>query len=277
MQRTLKTLTTATAAVLALSMPVLAEIEPTPDGAKADHRVTHFHYAENQVYRVPVGERLITYVHFPQGETVRSIGAGDTESFQITRLQEGRVIAFKPEILNSDSNLTVLTNRGTYNVYLVPAKTAMERKKVPFRVTFYADQRHSNGEAAHGRGKVARSEPKPTGRFVNQNYSRSGKADFAPSAVWDDGVHTYMQIPQDAELPGIFRVLPDGRELMVNTTVKERGIIQVQGLSDLWTLRIEDTSICVRNDGNEFKQASVRGSSGRPITSQKVASAGASK
>ena len=102
---------------------------------------------------------------------------------------------------------------------------------------------------------------------MNQNYSRSGKADFAPTAVWDDGVHTYMQIPQDAELPGIFRVLPDGRELMVNTTVKERGIIQVQGLSDLWTLRIEDTSICVRNDGDAFQQASA---TGRPVTSQTV-------
>ena len=166
-----------------------------------------------------MGERLITYVHFPQGETVRSIGAGDTESFQITRLQEGRVIAFKPEILNSDSNLTVLTNRGTYNFYLVPAESAAERKRVPFRVTFY--NKNNSGGTTTRRGTVARSEPKPTGRFVNQNYSRSGKAEFAPTAVWDDGVHTYMQIPQDAELPGIFRVLPDGRELMVNTTVKE--------------------------------------------------------
>ncbi|WP_298855554.1 TrbG/VirB9 family P-type conjugative transfer protein [uncultured Ruegeria sp.] len=267
MQRTLKTLTTATAAVLALSMPVLAEITPTPDGKNADHRITHFHYVENQVYRIPVGERLITYVHFPQGETVRSIGAGDTESFQITRLQEGRVIAFKPEILNSDSNLTVLTNRGSYNFYLVPAETTAERKNVPFRVTFYSNNK---GGTTTTRGKVARGEPKPTGRFVNQNYSRSSKADFAPTAVWDDGVHTYMQIPQDEELPGIFRVLPDGRELMVNTTVKERGIIQVQGLSDLWTLRIEDDSICVRNDGDNYQQASARGQTGRPITSQTV-------
>ena len=272
MQRCFKALTATAATVLAFSTPLLAEITPTPDGKNADHRITHFHYVENQVYRIPVGERLITYVHFPQGETVRSIGAGDTESFQITRLQEGRVIAFKPEILNSDSNLTVLTNRGTYNFYLVPAENTAERKRVPFRVTFYSKNNRSGTTTR--RGTVARSEPKPTGRFVNQNYSRSGKAEFAPTAVWDDGVHTYMQIPQDAELPGIFRVLPDGRELMVNTTVKERGIIQVQGLSDLWSLRIEDTSICVRNDGDAFQQANV---TGRPVTSQTVIQTAAGK
>lgn len=249
MQRPFKRISITTALLFSLGTAGFAEIVPTPDGQNADDRVTHFHYAENQVYRINVGERLITYIHFPQGETVRSIGSGDTESYQITRLQDGRVIAFKPEILNSDSNMTILTNRGKYNFYLVPATTEEERAKVPFRVTIYADTNHT-GAAASSRwlDRIARSEPKPTGKFVNSNYSKSGKAGFVPTAIWDDGVHTYMQIPQDAELPGIFRVLPDGRELMVNTTVKPRGVIQVQGLSDLWTLRIEDTSICIRND-----------------------------
>ncbi|WP_300074070.1 TrbG/VirB9 family P-type conjugative transfer protein [uncultured Ruegeria sp.] len=230
-----------------LASQAFAEIQPRPDGKNADPRVTHFHYAEHQVYRINVGERLITYVHFPEGETVRSIGAGDTESYQITRLQEGRVIAFKPEVMNSDSNMTVLTNRGTYNFYLVPTE---ERSNVPFRVTFYTDPKHGRATATRGRNSVVGAAPKPTGQFINQNYARSGTADFAPTAVWDDGVHTYMQIPQDAELPGVFRVLPDGREMMVNTTMKPRGILQVHGTADLWTLRIEDTAICIRNDAD---------------------------
>ncbi|EEE35160.1 hypothetical protein RKLH11_4334 [Rhodobacteraceae bacterium KLH11] len=249
MQRPFKTISIVTALLLSFGTAGNAELSPTPDGPDADPRVAHFHYSENQVYRINVGERLITYIHFPQGETVRSIGSGDTKSYQITRLQEGRVIAFKPEILNSDSNMTILTNRGKYNFYLVPATTEEERAKVPFRVTIYPNEKYGAASASSGwLHRVARSEPKPTSKVVNSNYSKSGKAGFVPTAVWDDGVHTYMQIPQDAELPGIFRVLPDGRELMVNTTVKPRGVIQVQGLSDHWTLRIEDTSICIRND-----------------------------
>ena len=52
MQRSFKTLTATAAAVLAFSTPLLAEITPTPDGKNADHRITHFHYVENQVYRI---------------------------------------------------------------------------------------------------------------------------------------------------------------------------------------------------------------------------------
>lgn len=236
-----------TAALLTLctSSPSVAEIIPKPDGTGGDARITHFHYKENQVYRIFVAERLITYVHFPPGEVVRSLGSGDTESYQITRLQGGRVIAFKPEILNSDTNLTVLTNRGIYNFSLTPTES---RARVPFRVTFYTNPNHSKSSPSSRVGSVSASALKSTGRVVNKNYSKSGSAKFSPRAVWDDGVHTYMQIPENAELPGIFRVLPDGREQLVNTTTKARGVIQIHGLSELWSVRIEDEAICIRND-----------------------------
>lgn len=222
-----------------------AELLPNPDGTGGDARVTHFHYKENQVYRINVAERITTFVHFPAGEVVRTIGNGDDVSFQVTRLLSGTAIQIKPQHI-TDANLTVLTNRGTYNFYLTPSR---DRGTTPFRVTIYGDENHSNEPQSRRRGSVAGTEARPTGHVVNTSYTRSGTAPFEPRAVWDDGVHTYMQIPEHAELPGIFRVLPDGQEQIVNTTTKPNGVIQVHGLSNIWSVRIEEEAICIRNEG----------------------------
>lgn len=231
-----KNILSATLAFFALSaLPALADQRPVP--LPADARIKQFIYNENTVYRLDMHTNFISTVQFGKNEVVESIQVGDSASWQIIRLKRGDVISIKP--LNSDAvtNMTVYTDRRVYTFELRAHRgSAGHRQNHNFRTTF----KYPASVIAEF-GTTATSQ---AGR--NFDYLVAGSAPFSPVEVYDNGKQTIFTFPENAPLPGIFRVGSGGKEYLVNSRTADNQII-VDGVYREWTVRIGEEAICVSN------------------------------
>ena len=210
-----------------LLVPALALAEAIPRGGANDRRVRIATYQEAQVYRLNVSLTHVTTIEFGQGESIRSIIAGDTEGFEIDGVPGGRAFAIKPVARGVHTNVTVYSNRRSYyfNVEEVSSPTFYV---VQFR---YPEDNRGKPDV------IARAAP-------NYNYGASARTEFTPTRVWDDGRFTYFAFPPNAPVPAIFRHA-NGRERTVNTGAVEDGVIRVSGVNAEWVLRLGDEVVCV--------------------------------
>lgn len=203
--------------------------ESTPGRGAHDARVRIAQYEDGQVYRIMTGLTHVTSVEFGEGETIRSILAGDTEGFMFDGVPGGRAFAIKPVARGVQTNITVYTNRRSYYFNVVEASGAAH-----FVVRFtYPDE-----TATAPLGAVAAQAP-------NYRYGASDRRDFTPVEIWDDGTFTYFRFAENAPLPAILR-WADGNERVVNTVAQGDGVIRVSGISDRWVLRRGDEEVCIQ-------------------------------
>ena len=217
------------AAVFLGLVPTFALAEATPHGSPNDSRVRVATYQDRQVYRLSVSLTHVTTVEFGEGESIRSIIAGDTEGFEIDGVPGGQAFAIKPVARGVHTNVTVYTNRRSYYFNVQETRSP----------TFYVVQfRYPDEE--HGPTRViAQQAP-------NYNYGASAQQEFTPSRVWDDGTFTYFAFPRNAPVPAIFRYSNE-RERTVNTQAQEDGVIRVSGVNAQWVLRIGNEVVCIQS------------------------------
>lgn len=220
-----------TAALVLAAVPAIAETTPRPGSHDARVRVAA--WTEGQVYRVVTSLTRVTSIEFGEGETIRSIIAGDTAGFQFDGVPGGRAFAIKPVASGVATNITVYTNRRSYYFHVVEARET-PHYVVQFRYP------ESSAPAANA---VAAGAP-------NSNYAASQQAEFTPTAVWDDGTFTYFRFPKNAPLPAIFR-WTGGRERTVNSVAQEEGVIRVSGVHRQWVLRLGDEVVCIQDMSND--------------------------
>jgi type IV secretion system protein VirB9 len=216
------------AAILCLALiPAIVVAEAVPRGGPNDPRVRIATYQDGQVYRLSVSLTHVTTVEFGEGESIRSIIAGDTEGFEIDGVPGGRAFAIKPLARGVHTNVTVYTNRRSYYFDVREAADP----------TFYVVQFHYPGEENRPQSAIAQAAP-------NYNYGASDRTAFTPTRVWDDGTFTYFEFPRNAPVPAIFRYA-NGREQTVNTGAIEDGVIRVSGVHPQWVLRIGEEVVCI--------------------------------
>lgn len=206
----------------------IAAAEAVPRGGPNDSRVRIATYQEGQVYRLSVSLTHVTTIEFGEGESIRSIIAGDTEGFEIDGVPGGRAFAIKPLARGVHTNVTVYTNRRSYYFNVQEASNP----------TFYVVQFRYPDEEQRSQNAIAQGAP-------NYNYGASERLEFTPLRVWDDGTFTYFQFERNAPVPAIFRY-SNGRERTVNTQAAEDGVIRVSGVHDQWVLRIGDEVVCIQ-------------------------------
>ncbi|KGM46638.1 conjugal transfer protein TrbG [Pseudooceanicola atlanticus] len=205
----------------------LARAEAIPRGGANNHRVRIATYQEGQVYRLSVSLTHVTTIEFGEGESIRSVIAGDTEGFEIDGVPGGRAFAIKPLARGVHTNVTVYTNRRSY--YFNVAEVSSP--------TFYVVQFRYPQDNQRPANAIAQAAP-------NYNYGASARTEFTPTRIWDDGTFTYFAFPRNAPVPAIFR-FSNGRERTVNTGVVEDGVIRVSGVSRQWVLRLGEEVVCI--------------------------------
>lgn len=213
--------------ILLVLLPGLAFAEAIPRGGPNDSRVRLATYLEGQVYRLSVSLTHVTTVEFGEGESIRSIIAGDTEGFEIDGVPGGQAFAIKPVARGVHTNITVYTNRRSYYFNVQETRSP----------TFYVVQFRYPEDDARPTRAIAAQAP-------NYNYGARAQAEFTPTRVWDDGTFTYFAFPRNAPVPAIFRYT-NGRERTVNTQATEEGVIRVSGVNRQWVLRIGDEVVCI--------------------------------
>lgn len=213
-------------ALALIAGPALAEY--VPRSGPNDSRVRLATYREGEVYRLNVSLTHVTSIEFGQGETIRSIIAGDTEGFQLDGVPGGRAFAVKPNARGIYTNITVYTNRRSYYFNVQEASSP----------TFYVVQFQYPEDNVRAVNAVAQQAP-------NYNYAASSRTAFSPVSVWDDGTFTYFRFAANAPVPAIFRST-NGRERTVNSQQVENGLMRVSGVSGQWVLRLGDEVVCIQ-------------------------------
>lgn len=215
------------ALLLLIFTAATALAEATPRRGPNDSRVRIATYQDGQVFRLNVSLTHVTTVEFGEGETIRSILAGDTEGFELDGVPGGQAFAIKPLARGVHTNVTVYTNRRSYyfNVREVSSPT------------FYVVQFRYPEEQRRPQNAVAAQAP-------NYNYGASSRTEITPARVWDDGTFTYFQFGRNAPVPAIFRY-SGGRERTVNTQQTDPGVIRVSGVNAQWVLRLGEEVVCI--------------------------------
>lgn len=229
----------ATFILVALLGGASACAETSPRSVGADPRIKQYTYAKDTVYRLDLAMKIMTAIEFAPGEAIDSVLMGDSESWQVTRLQSGNVLAVKPLIAGARTNMTVYTSQKTYTFELRAVPIPAGSSTLSYRIGFRYPERE--------RAKVA-SRQVEQARPRDPNYYVAGTAaKFRLVAVYDDGHRTTFEFPRDAPRPAIFRVDEQGRESIINVREIETGAV-VMGTSDRWTLRIGDEELCVAHE-----------------------------
>jgi len=226
---------TTIAALIALTVPAAALAEARPRAGGNDSRVTYATFQEGQVYTVHTRVRNVTLVELGDGETIRSIAIGDSEAFQVDKLEGPNVFTIKPVLDGASTNLTVETNRRFYFINVVESSRVTPNWSVKFTVPGSGGTRSRAASAA-----AIPAEVPMTYRVLN----RKGAAEFAPVGISDDGKRTLFQIPPGAPIPSVFRADAKGRETSVNSSVNGT-IITVGARSERWVLRYGDEYVCI--------------------------------
>lgn len=222
-----------TLALILVASVVSAETKPFSAGS--DPRIKRYTFSQNTVYRLDLAMKHITSLEFDQAESIESVLMGDSESWQVIRLQRGNVLAVKPLINGASTNMTVYTSGNVYTFELRALTMRTGSASLNYRIDFrYLDQERAAQAAARERNTRPR----------DYRYYVAGEADFAPVSVYDDDHATYFQFPDNVRRAAIFRVDAQGRESIVNVQQTENGSV-VSGTSDRWTIRIGDEEICI--------------------------------
>jgi len=223
----------------------LLHAQNNPLAYSSDTRIKHVNYQENNVIPIQAMTLTTTEILFGEQEQVLDIEGGDTTAWMVTYHPHlPNMIFVKPTVFNSDSNITVVTNRHHYYFHVTSNKHVERSPKlqtyaVKMEYPAPVSSTKKVQAAAHQTtpARAVRVVSKPTPHPVNTEYRFSGSPQLVPLHVFDDGRFTYFELAANAPVPAIFAVEDkQGKENTVNTRRVGKYIV-VQRTAPQFTLR----------------------------------------
>ena len=204
-------------------------------------------YNPNDVYRFVGHYTYQSFIEFEDGESVGTISMGSPSLWMFEHL--GNRLFLKPVGEdNSETNMTVITNKRVYHFELMAkeAKGIADKDLIFVAKFVYPDEKDKNIVEFP---RISPSD-EPDLRdlsIYNFNYQYTGEPAIAPVKVFDNGEFTYFQFTKkNAEIPAIFTVDAGGYESLINFRSAGSYII-VERVAAQFTLRSGDDIVCVYN------------------------------
>lgn len=183
------------------------------------------------VLRYPFGERtpptlqckplFVCDLVLEPGEAIVNVAVGDSVRWLIAPASNGADdgatphVLIKPTETGLRTNLIVTTNKRTYYLTLV-SSNATPMLRIGF--LYPHDPQHDVVTSFIGRG-IRPDAPLPETAIdkLDFNYHMNGDRGLQPVRVFNDGTHTYLQMPQGmSDIPVLFAVGTDGGDTLVN-------------------------------------------------------------
>lgn len=175
-----------------------AAIAPKGKPIALDSRIKTYIYSENEVFRLVIHYGYQTSIEFADGEEIQTISVGNNYAWQITPV--GRRLFIKPLEENISTNMTILTNKRSYQFDIESRLLSYASdEELVYVVRFFFPE----GDFDTARTQIAtvEAEPIPVVKPFNFNYTLSGCDSLAPLKVFDDGINTFFKFPQGHSLP----------------------------------------------------------------------------
>lgn len=213
----------------------------------SERKFRSYIYNPNELYRYFGHYTYQGFIEFSAGETISTISMGNPTLWLVETL-DNRIFLKPVGEDNSETNMTVLTNKRVYHFELV-AKEAkgLGDKDLIFVVKFaYPDDKDKNLV------EFAKTPPsdEPDMRDLssyNFNYQYTGEKTIAPSKVFDDGIFTYFQFnSRNSEVPAIYSVDSEGFESLINYRITGTYMV-VEKVAPQYSLRNGSDIVCVYN------------------------------
>lgn len=219
-----------------------------PVSFPTDSRIKHVVYQDNNVVPIQGITFTTTQIQFGDKEEILDIEGGDSTAWMVTYHPElSNTVFVKPTILDSSTNLTVITNQHAYYFHLTSNKK-LERK--PTQQTYAVKFVY---QATNHPAKLVAKQPPPKvnlfahPKALNTAYRFSGSSQLVPRHVFDDGKFTYFELALNGAVPAIFAVDDQsGKESTVNTRREGKYLI-VQRIAPQFTLRLSRLATSVFN------------------------------
>ena len=250
-------LTALVAAVVFASSPAMA-VSPKKN-SPYDYRIKSVVY--NELDTVELNAVLGIQIHITVGKDEKYVthAFGDTKAWQFTH--SGNNFFIRPTADLSDTNLTIVTDKHTYNILLhfighymtpgadgKPVRAFINNPWSMKQATIELNYQYTSEEAAKVKAEIAkaklreamaRTDPHASFNIDYQMSADAASASIAPLNVWDDFRFTYFKFAANAELPEIFLISSDGKESTVNTHVEgaDHNIIVAETTAKEWRVR----------------------------------------
>lgn len=200
----------------------------TSENNLTDGFVTFFYDPEKQpiVQTAPFQE---TVIRLEPGEKFTNISSGDPSRWSYAVAISGKDenaqqnILVKPCLPDISTNLVITTDRRLYNMRFVASQTEQLTRSVSFR---YPDTSMKSESEAISSPEIPIEETQEKRSIpplhIHYQITTAGifsqPADWQPLRVFDDGVHTTIQFPENIahrDLPALF-VIQNGEKTCVN-------------------------------------------------------------
>lgn len=207
---------------LALGL-ILAAIAQ-PSSAADDGRMVTLQYQPGKPIELGTAiNNSITVVFSPE-ERITQVQAADPTAFNVSSSSNGDSVVIKLLRNPATPDVTIRTQLRDYN-FMIETRTPAESVYVA-RFNYSAIP----GSATAG-------------------YRLSGTKALLPSRISDDGVHTYLEWPEDEALPAVFAVNSIGEEEMVDGYMRG-GVFTIDRVNDELVFRLgKKMAKAVRNAG----------------------------
>jgi len=242
---------------LALSVPALAVEFPKP--GSLDSRIRYVPYESGNVVDVWTAPGAAMAIEFAPTEVVQQVVESDSAFLQAK--PAGNFVFFKPMGILSAQPVLIVTRRadGSLRRYTFQFETVQTKlgtgANVDYTVVFTypgdAEKERLAAEkaaAAQAESKAAKAQLDEVvegmkagavslyGGLHNYRYVARGNRSLAPSEVSDDGYSTVFVFPGNERIPAIFRIDPDGKEAVAQTSVHGDAVVAT-GTAGEWVLR----------------------------------------
>lgn len=228
--------------LIGLLLPAMAMAEITPPKGDYDPRVRIVDYNPLNVVKLATFYGVSTHVQFADGETIRDVAVGDDQAWKV--VPRGSHLFIKPQAEKADTNVTVITDKRTYQFALVVQpravkdSTAWADPNLIFSLAFrYPDEEAAKAAATAKKevlkarlGEIKGKLSDATKEGQNFDYWVAGSEEISPTAARDDGRFIYLTFTNNRDMPAVYSVDEQGNEALINTNVIDGNTIVVQRL-----------------------------------------------
>ncbi len=122
---------------LSLSFNTCFAFEDEDISITTDNRIKTYIYNPNEVYLLVLHFGFQSHIEFGKGEEIQTISLGDSYAWKISPL--GNRLFMKPLEKNMRTNMTVITNKRTYQFDIVSKELSIDEdeKDLVYVVRFY--------------------------------------------------------------------------------------------------------------------------------------------
>jgi type IV secretion system protein VirB9 len=233
----------------------------------------------NEVYELKFYYNYQSFIEFAEDEEIEMISIGEAFAWRLT--PAGKRLFIRPLEIAAHTNMTIITNKRTYHFDIRSDEfNGKADEDLVYTIRFFYPQAGQplplppQLAIPNPAPAILQKVPAPSRQILktpvplisvtdnlapvvehnhdqndlNFNYTLAGRSDnIAPLKVYDDGVETMFQFPNDnLVIPTIAAVDEAGAESPLPYIIRDNYVV-IPAVASQFTLRLADSLLCIYN------------------------------